>query len=103
MDLEKTGKFIAELRKEKNMTQQDLADLIPVSREAVSKWERGKSCPNNQILIKFSEIFNISIEELIYGERKNNTNLNDINQIVGKIYDDNHKKHKIISSVPFHA
>ncbi len=45
MDNKKIGNFICELRKEKKLTQYDLAEKIPVSREAISKWERGLSFP----------------------------------------------------------
>lgn len=46
------GKFIAEIRKEKNMTQKDLANVLYVSDRAVSKWERGKSFPDISLLKK---------------------------------------------------
>ena len=86
MNLEKTGKFIAELRKEKNMSQQELADLIPVSREAISKWERGKNGADNSSLLRLSEIFNVSINEIFYGERKNKNNKDSINRVSLDIY-----------------
>ena len=63
MNQDKMGKFIASLRKEKGITQYDLAEMIPVSRDAVSKWERGKRCPDPQVLVKLSEIFNVTINE----------------------------------------
>ena len=62
MDPEKIGKFIYTLRKEKNLSQYQLADLIPISRQAVSKWERGKTTPDSLTLIKLSEIFNVTIK-----------------------------------------
>ena len=46
MDSEKMGKYIAKLRKQKNMTQKELADKINVTDKAVSKWERGKGIPD---------------------------------------------------------
>lgn len=51
------GKFIAEIRKEKNMTQKDLANVLYVSDRAVSKWERGKSFPDISLLKKISEVW----------------------------------------------
>ena len=65
MEKDKLGKFLIELRKEKNLTQYDLADMIPISREAVSKWERGKTKPNKASLERLSDIFNVSVEELL--------------------------------------
>ncbi len=89
MDLEKTGKFIAELRKEKNLSQQELADLIPISREAISKWERGKNGADNSSLLRLSEIFNVSINEILYGEKKNKNNESEIENVSLVIYEKN--------------
>ncbi len=74
IDQEKVGKFIADLRKEKGLTQDDLAEKIFVGREAISKWERGVCIPGQTILLSLSEEFNVSINEILYGERKNNKN-----------------------------
>ena len=81
MNQEKIGNFILNLRKEKNLSQYQLAEMIPISREAVSKWERGKRCPDPQSLIKLSEIFNVTINELLYGERTNKSNSNKIEDV----------------------
>ena len=96
MNQEKMGKFIAELRKSKNLTQQELADLIPVTREAVSKWERGKRCPDPQVLVKLSEIFEVTINELLYGEEKNKENNNEIKNISLNFYQEKLKVKKVI-------
>lgn len=69
MDQIKIGKFIAEMRKEKNLTQKQLAELIGISDKAVSKWECGKSMPDNSILLKLCEILNINVNELLSGEK----------------------------------
>ena len=69
MNQEKIGKFIFELRKEKNMTQQELADKVGVTDRAISNWENGRRLPDYSILIKLCEELNISINELLYGER----------------------------------
>lgn len=74
IDQEKVGKFIADLRKEKGLTQDDLAEKMFVGREAISKWERGVCIPGQTILLSLSEEFNVSINEILYGERKNNKN-----------------------------
>lgn len=66
---EAMGKFIASLRKEKNMTQKDLADKLYVSDRAVSKWERGLNFPDITLLKKLSEVLGVSLTELLNGER----------------------------------
>ena len=65
----KTGKLIKELRTEKGMTQKELAEKIQVSNAAVSKWENGHGFPDISLLEPLSETLNISIAELINGER----------------------------------
>ena len=57
MDKEQIGKFIRSLRLEKNMKQQDLANTVFVSRQAVSLWERGKAIPDSSILCLLSDFF----------------------------------------------
>ena len=69
MNQEKIGKFIFELRKEKNMTQQELADKVGVTDRAISNWENGRRLPDYSILIRLCEELNISINELLSGER----------------------------------
>jgi len=69
MDQEKIGKFIVELRKAKKMTQQDLADRLNVTDRAVSHWENGRRIPDVSLFKPICEIFDISVNELISGEK----------------------------------
>ncbi|MDD6273022.1 MAG: helix-turn-helix domain-containing protein [bacterium] len=69
MDQVKIGKFIAKSRKESNLTQQELADRLGVTDRAVSHWENGRSLPDVSLFKKLCEILNISINELINGEK----------------------------------
>ena len=69
MDQEKIGKFIQKLRKEKKMTQQELADKLNVTDRAISHWENGRRLPDVSLFKPLCEIFNISVNELISGER----------------------------------
>ena len=69
MDYEKIGKFIYELRKEKKLTQKDLAESLSVTIQAISKWERGLGCPDVSLLRPLSEELGISISELLNGEK----------------------------------
>ena len=68
MDQNKSGKFIAKLRKDKKLTQEQLAEKMGVSINAVSKWERGLSFPDVSLLKKLCNELGISVEELINGE-----------------------------------
>ena len=70
MDKEKTGQLITELRKEKGLTQKQLADALNVTDKAVSKWERGLSFPDISMLEPISELLGVSIMEILAGERQ---------------------------------
>lgn len=65
MNSQHMGKLILKLRKEKGMTQKDLAAKLQITDNAVSKWERGKGCPDISILPELSEILGISVDELL--------------------------------------
>lgn len=69
MNNEKFGKLISEARKEKNLTQKELAKILNVTDKAISKWERGKSYPDISLLEPLSEVLNISVVELLKGEK----------------------------------
>lgn len=69
MDQEKIGKFIAIVRKEKEMTQNELALKLGITDRAVSKWENGRGMPDLSLIKKLCEILDISVNELLSGER----------------------------------
>ena len=71
MNQEKIGKFIAYLRKEKNMTQLELAEKLGIPDRAISKWENGRGMPDLSHIQLLCEILDISINELLNGERIN--------------------------------
>ena len=96
MDYEKIGNFIKQLRIEHNMTQQQLADKIPVTREAVSKWERGRNKPDRTSLEIISKIFNVTTEELLLGRRNEIYNKKENKNLTLNLYDDNNKKQKAL-------
>ncbi len=73
MDSYKMGNFLSNLRKQKNLTQKDVAEICSVSMQAVSKWERGESVPDIQILEKLSLLYSISINEIIAGNIEKKT------------------------------
>ena len=70
MDKERTGQLITELRKEKGLTQKQLADALNVTDKAGSKWERGLSFPDISMLEPIAETLDISIMEILAGEKK---------------------------------
>jgi len=70
MDLVKIGKIISEARKNKGMTQRELANKLHISDKAISKWERGIGCPDISFLIPLSQILDISLYELLSGEKE---------------------------------
>lgn len=67
MDCQKIGSLIYQLRKEKNMTQKELADQLHISDRTISKWERGLGCPDVSLLNELSDIFHIHIETILSG------------------------------------
>ena len=69
MDQEKIGKFIADCRKEKGLTQLQLAEKLGISNRAVSKWETGKSCPDVSLMLELCSVLEITVNELLSGER----------------------------------
>ena len=69
MNQVKTGRFIAELRKEKGYTQSQLANRLKISDRTVSKWERGAGMPDISLMLPLCEEFQISVNELLTGEK----------------------------------
>ena len=69
MDLVKIGRFIAECRKEKELTQSQLAEKLNITDKAVSKWETGKGMPDVSIMIELCDILGINVNELLSGEK----------------------------------
>ena len=77
MDQIKIGSFIAELRKEKNMTQRILAEKLGVTDRAISKWENGRGLPDVSLMKPLCEILDINVTELLNGERVKETDTSD--------------------------
>lgn len=69
MDQVKIGKFIAEQRKEKKLTQTQLAEKLNITDRAISKWENGKAMPDSSIMLELSNLLGISVNELLEGEK----------------------------------
>ena len=80
MDQLKIGKFIAECRKQKQLTQLQLADKLGITDKAISKWERGIAMPDTSIMLELCDILCISVNELLNGERISMENSNKKNE-----------------------
>ena len=101
MNEERVGKFIKELRMEQHLSQEKLGEIVHVTRQAVSTWETGKSIPDSSVLVELSDLFKVSINEILAGERNAKE---DLQEIALKLVDENNQKKskmrktKIISS-----
>lgn len=73
MDLIKIGKFLKELRCEKNMTQEQLGEVIGVTNKTISRWENGNYMPPVEMLQILGDYYSVSINEILSGERLNET------------------------------
>ena len=74
MNQDKIGKFLASLRKENNLTQEDIAEKLNVNVKSVSRWETGRNLPDPSIMKEICKIYNVSINELFNGEKVKKSN-----------------------------
>lgn len=70
MDTKKIGQFLKKLRKEKNMTQEELGNRVGVTNKTISKWENGNYMPPVDVLMLLSDIYSVSINEILNGRRQ---------------------------------
>ena len=97
LDQNKIGRFIYELRTKKGISQNDLSSMIPISRQAVSNWEQGKSIPDSSTLLILSKIFDVSINELLLGERstkETKEKKDELQKVMLHMLDDNNTKRR---------
>jgi transcriptional regulator with XRE-family HTH domain len=76
MDMMKIGKNLQELRKEKGMTQEQLAEHFNVARRTVSRWETGSNMPDLDLLMEISDLYQVDLREMLNGERKSEVIMN---------------------------
>ena len=99
MDQFKIGKFIAECRKKKNLTQMQLAEKLCITDKAISKWERSIAMPDTSIMLALCDILGISVNELLSGEKISMENNNQKNeQLLLDMAKELEKKNKTIWS-----
>ena len=104
MNQTEIGKFIAKCRKEKKLTQAQLAEKLNITDRAVSKWETGKSMPDSSIMLELCEILGITVNELLSGEEINMESYEkkaDENLIALKRKDENNMTKNVIISILF--
>lgn len=71
MDQKKVGAFLKELRKEKQLTQEQLAEILGVTNRSISRWENGVNMPDFDLVVELANYYDVSIDEILDGERKN--------------------------------
>ena len=104
MNQTEIGKFIAKCRKEKKLTQAQLAEKLNITDRAVSKWETGKSMPDSSIMLELCEILGITVNELLSGEKIDMESFEkraDENLIALKRKDENNMTKNVIISILF--
>ena len=90
----KIGGFLKELRKEKGLTQEQLAEQFNVSRRSVSRWETGSNLPDVDILIEMADYYEVDLRELIDGERKSEKMNEELKETVLKVADYSNEEKK---------
>lgn len=96
MDQQKIGRFLKDLRKEKNFTQEQLAERFRISRRTVSRWETGSNLPDLDILIEMADYYDVDLRELLDGERKSEKMNKELEETVLKVADySNEEKQKL--------
>lgn len=89
MDTKKIGEFMKLLRKEKGLTQEQLAEILLVSGRTVSRWETGTNMPDLSILIQMAEFYDVEIKEILDGERKSEIMEKELKETLSKVADYN--------------
>ena len=87
MNMIKTGKFLQELRKEKELTQEQLAEQLGVARRTVSRWETGNNMPDLDILVELSDLYSVDLREILSGERNSETMDQELKETVLQVAD----------------
>ena len=100
MDQMKTGAYLKELRKEKNLTQEQIAEKFGVSQRSVSRWENGYTMPDISVLIELADYYDVDLREILNGERKANHMNEDLKETLVMVADyTNEEKKKLVNSL----
>ncbi len=96
----KIGKFLKGLRKEKGITQEQLAEILGISNRTISRWETGNNMPDISLLVEIAEYFDVSILEIINGERNKEKMNEEIKEVAESLSDyANTEKEKIMREI----
>lgn len=87
MDQKKTGAFLQSLRKERELTQEELAEKFSVTSRTVSRWETGKNMPDISLLTDIADFYEVDVREIIDGERKSETMDKELKEVADKMAD----------------
>lgn len=102
MNQKKIGCFFKELRKEKGMTQEQLAEQLNVTGRTISRWETGNNMPDLDVLIEMADFYEVDIRELIDGERKSEKMNKEMEETVLKVADySNEEKNRLMKKLHF--
>ena len=102
MDQIKTGAFLKELRKEHNLSQEQLADRFNTSSRSISRWENGKTMPDISMMIELAEFYDVDIREILRGERKSDNMNEDLKETLVMVADyTEEEKVKILNKAYF--
>lgn len=97
MDQQKSGLFLKELRREKQMTQEQLAQVFNVSSRTISRWENGSNLPDISLLVEIADYYDVDVRELIEGERKSEMMNEEVREVATKMADyANEEKRKLL-------
>ena len=100
MDQMKIGAYLKELRKEKNLTQEQMAEKFGVSQRSVSRWENGNTMPDISVLIELADYYGVDLREILNGERKTNNMDADLKETLVMVADyTNEEKKKLVNSL----
>lgn len=87
MDQKKTGRFLKELRKNKGLTQEQIAERFNTSSRTISRWETGAYMPDISMLVEIAEFYEVDVREIIDGERKNDNMNSEVKEVAVKMAD----------------
>lgn len=96
MDQCKIGEFLKELRKDKNITQEQLAEKMNVSRRTVSRWETGSNMPDLDILVELSDFYNVDLRDIFNGKRRENNMDREIKDTLLQAADYTQERKKVV-------
>ena len=82
MELQRTGAFLQKLRKEKNITQEQLAEQFGTTRRTVSRWETGNNLPDIDILMEMADFYEVDLREILEGKRRSEKMNNEVKETV---------------------